>query len=178
MAPPKRQSVKGKTIATTLDPILESVEGQSTRPAPLDSMVTRGELEQVMNEMSNRFAAQQEALVDHLMTRLGGTERSDDNARAQAGSQSGESRGRDQLPTEEETNHNTAQTRNRNKAQPEDGLGRPAGVGPSREEPSTLDHVTFRTDRRHTGGNREYRRYPTIEKPELLPSQCRNLKKE
>ena len=58
MAPPKRHPAKGKAVTTTLDPILESVEGQSSRPAPPDSIVTRGELKQVMNEMANRFAAQ------------------------------------------------------------------------------------------------------------------------
>ena len=61
-------------------------------------------------------------------------------------------------------NHNTTHIRNKNKTQPEDGLGRPKGVGPSHEgyrpEPSTIYHVTFRTGHRQSGGNREHRQHP------------------
>ena len=100
MAPPKRQPAKGKTVSTSLGPILENVEEQSTIPAPPESMITREELEQVMSEMENRFAAQQKALVDQLMSRLGGIERPAHNTQDQTGSRSEDLQEGERLPHE------------------------------------------------------------------------------
>ena len=97
---PSKQSNKGKNIATSSlpDPV---VTDQGNRPVPADqanptapateqpTANTRADLDRVVAEMTNRFASQQEALVDQLMSRLRDAEESNRNTESWGESQSG-----------------------------------------------------------------------------------------
>ena len=87
----RKDASKGKIIATSSipDPVIRD---QENRPVPrangnqanptapaTEKPITRADLDRVVAEVTNRFASQQEASVDQLMSRLRDAEESNRN---------------------------------------------------------------------------------------------------
>ena len=102
MPPRQKKDVnKGKNIATSSipDPVITdqgnrpvpTANGNQANPTALatEQPITRTDLDRIVAEVTNRFASQQEALVDQLMSRLRDTEESNRNTESWGESRSG-----------------------------------------------------------------------------------------
>ena len=126
----KKDDNKGKDIATGSipDPVIRD---QENRPVPTANLnqanptapateqpITRADLDRVVAEVTNRFASQQEALVDQLMSRLRDVEEIDRNTESWGESRSGGSRRRQRSFFFEEANNRNSHGRSRAWTQP------------------------------------------------------------
>ena len=100
----KEDANKGKNIATGSipDPVIRDQDNRQvptanlnqenpTAPA-MEQPISRTDLDRILAEVTNRFASQQEALVDQLMSRLRDAEESNRNTESWGESRSGGSR--------------------------------------------------------------------------------------
>ena len=98
---PRKDNNKGKNVATSSapDPVdpdqenhptMTADQANPTAPAAEQpAAITRADLDRVVAEVTNRFASQQEALVNQLMSRLRDAEESNRNTESWGESQSG-----------------------------------------------------------------------------------------
>ena len=86
-----------------------------------------------MVEVTNRFTSQQEALVDHLMSRLRDAEESNRNTESWGESQSGGSQRQQRSSFFEGANGRSSRGRSRDRAQPEVRPEETFGTEPNRE---------------------------------------------
>ena len=133
---------KGKNIATSSlpDPAIADQptstavpdENQENPTGPAtEQPITRADLDRVVAEVTNRFASQQEALVDQLMSRLRDAEESNRNTESWDESQSGGSRRRQRSFFFEEANNGKSNDRSRARTQPELRLEETLGTKPN-----------------------------------------------
>ena len=147
-----------------LQPTDTSLPRTAAAPQPTDSVVTREELERAMNEMANRFTAQQTSLVDQILARLSNREEPSSQAGARAESRSGESRERSRDSPENENSPGGSQTHGRARTRPEDGHERSERVepahDPNRHGPSAVEPVMPRSERHRSGNHYGSRQHP------------------
>ena len=121
----KKDANKGKNIATGSipDPVIRD---QYNRPVPTANVnqanptapateqpITRADLDRIVAEVTNRFASQQEALVDQLVSRLRDVEETNRNTESWGESRSGGSGRRQRSFFFEEANNRNSYGRSR-----------------------------------------------------------------
>ena len=132
---PRKDTNKGKNVATSsapdpVDPDQENHPTMTVVPnvdqaiptapaAEQPAAITRADLDRVVVEVTNRFASQQEALVNQLMSRLRDAEESNRNTESWGESQSGGSRRQQRSSLFEEAINGNNNDRGRARTQPE-----------------------------------------------------------
>ena len=191
MPPKQRKDVnKGKNIASSSLPD-PAVTNQVNRPPPAavtnegqanpttpateqPAAITRADLDRVVVEVTNRFTSQQEALVDHLMSRLRDAEESNRNTESWGESQSGGSQRQQRSSFFEGANGRSSRGRSRDRAQPEvrpeETFGtEPNGEGTGRR--STVAEPVMLPNHRNTSERGRARVQPEVGPEEVLRSE-------